>query len=67
MTEQESSQESSGFEGFASQALRLTRKGSFEQLLAQHLIQSVSMDSEQGSAGSRGPFHGSQRQAGLGL
>ena len=32
------------FEGFASQALRLTRKGSFEQLLAQHLIQSVSMD-----------------------
>lgn len=28
---------------FASQALRLTRKGSFEQLLAQHLIQSISM------------------------
>jgi len=32
------------FERFTSQALRLTRKGSFEQLLAQHLIQSVSMD-----------------------
>jgi hypothetical protein len=32
------------FQEFASQALRLTRKGSFEQLLAQHLIQSVSMD-----------------------
>jgi hypothetical protein len=32
------------FERFTSQALRLTRKGSFEQLLAQHLIQSVSID-----------------------
>jgi len=31
------------FQEFASQALRLTRKGSFEQLLAQHLIHSVSM------------------------
>ena len=38
------SEEDSGFQEFASQALRLTRKGSFEQLLAQHLIQSVSMD-----------------------
>jgi hypothetical protein len=34
----------SPFQSFASQALRLQRKGSFEQLLAQHLIQSVSMD-----------------------
>lgn len=32
------------FQKFTSQALRLQRKGSFEQLLAQHLIQSVSMD-----------------------
>ncbi|MCJ7633775.1 hypothetical protein MUP77_15485 [Candidatus Bathyarchaeota archaeon] len=32
------------FQEFAGQALRLTRKGSFEQLLAQHLIQSVPMD-----------------------
>jgi len=35
---------SNSFQKFASQALRLQRKGSFEQLLAQHLIQSVSMD-----------------------
>jgi hypothetical protein len=31
-----------GFEEFASTALRLQRKGSFEQLLCQHLIVSVS-------------------------
>jgi hypothetical protein len=43
VTEQENGQESGGFGEFASQALRLTRKGSFEQLLAQHLIQSVPM------------------------
>jgi hypothetical protein len=42
MLEEEKQQDS--FQEFANQALRLTRKGSFEQLLAQHLIQSVSMD-----------------------
>jgi hypothetical protein len=34
-------EEDNSFQEFASQALRLTRKGSFEQLLAQHLIQSI--------------------------
>jgi hypothetical protein len=44
LDELEESTEQDSFQDFASQALRLTRKGSFEQLLAQHLIQSVSMD-----------------------
>jgi hypothetical protein len=36
--------QSSSFQEFASQALRLKRKGSFEQLLAQYLIFGVSSD-----------------------
>jgi hypothetical protein len=44
VNELEEDRQQNSFEGFASQALRLQRKGSFEQLLAQHLIQSVSMD-----------------------
>jgi hypothetical protein len=44
MNELEENGEEGSFQKFASQALRLQRKGSFEQLLAQHLIQSVSMD-----------------------
>jgi len=44
MNELQENGEEGSFQKFASQALRLQRKGSFEQLLAQHLIQSVSMD-----------------------
>jgi len=44
MDELKENGEESSFQKFASQALRLQRKGSFEELLAQHLIQSVSMD-----------------------
>jgi len=44
MNQLEENNQDSPFQEFASQALRLTRKGSFEQLLAQHLIQSISMD-----------------------
>jgi hypothetical protein len=44
MSELEKESQGDSFQKFASQALRLQRKGSFEQLLAQHLIQSVSMD-----------------------
>ena len=44
LTEAEENTEESGFSKFASQALRLHRKGSFELLLSQHLAVAVPSD-----------------------
>jgi len=44
MNELEGDTKQDSFGKFASQALRLTRKGSFEQLLCQHLVVSVASD-----------------------
>lgn len=44
LSEEKKSEEKRGFEDFASQALRLHRRGSFENLLCQHLIMSVAVD-----------------------
>ncbi len=40
----EEDREEKGFQDFASKALRLQRRGSYENLLAQHLIMCVAMD-----------------------
>ena len=44
MSEQENGETKGSFQEFTSQALRLRRRGSFENLLCQHLIMSVAAD-----------------------
>jgi len=44
LAQEETAEEAQGFQDFASKALRLHRKGAFENLLAQHLIMSVAAD-----------------------
>jgi len=44
MSEQENGETKDSFQEFTSQALRLRRRGSFENLLCQHLIMSVAAD-----------------------
>jgi hypothetical protein len=44
LSEEKSQQEKDGLQSFASQALRLGKQGSYENLLCQHLIMSVNAD-----------------------